>query len=376
MAKETFSRETYVHVERATRSEGGTTAEAERRQQRGEGLDPNVDPKTNSGLRESRPRFEEGGKGLILQGPPMLVETRGDTTSSMGDNVDRMFAALPKIYDLLASGQRAVLGRYDVQIINGVFNDRNDPVIMCRSQAEMGVKIAQQLTKMVPVRRGGDFPEDPQYGIFAAAYLTSHALFTRWGLKGYDFTVSDASGRDQILKRHLEDIFGEGVYDAAKGNGHPINPAKIPSTKQAFADLLKRAHAFFLQVEGHGETTDFWARICGRDRVVKLPSTDLLPQVQAAIIGLTEGVLTLSTLDAFLREEGELSKRSADAVVRAVSGIPVGAQAKLPGFADIPKRGDVFASKTDAWPIGHAKGPKGDGKPKGNKRKESAGAWL
>jgi hypothetical protein len=82
-----------------------------------------------------------------------------------------------------------------------------------------------------------------------------------------------------------------------------------------------------------------------------VPETRLLPETKAAIIGLTEGNLELSTVESFLIEEAKISPRDASEIKRAVAGIPIGAQVMLPNFAKIPLKGDIFAQKGDLWPI-------------------------
>jgi hypothetical protein len=46
-----------------------------------------------------------------------------------------------------------------------------------------------------------------------------------------------------------------------------------------------------------------------------------------------------------------LRKADARTVVDAVSGIPLNAQRILPNFKRMPNKGDLFAAKTDLWPI-------------------------
>lgn len=370
MGHDRLSRAAFVHVERATRSEGGATRAAEQHHQSGGGLNPLVDPKTKNGLRRSLPRFTQVATGWKLNvGVPMPVKNRFDTTSSMGDNVEIAFKVLPDLFEMLAGGQLPVLGRYDVQIANAAFNDRREDPVITRSEFEMGIKIAEQLKLLIPLRRGGDIPEDPHYDIWADAFLTHDALSRRWGLLGYDFTVSDAPARDRLDPSLVTSIFGDEVFDRIAENGYQVDRRHLPTTKEIVQNhLLKRAHAFFLQVRRDPETSEFWKEVYGRDRVVVLPSTELLPHVQATIIGLTEGVIDLQSVEGYLQGHCNLDAADARDVMRAVSGIPVGKQTLLPNFGDIPKAGDIFRNKEDAWPIGHPKAEDGDAEPKKKKK--------
>ena len=88
-----------------------------------------------------------------------------------------------------------------------------------KSFAMQAQKIADQLTMMVPERDGGDLPEDPDIGIFGGAYLCRHYI-NRIGLKGYDFTITDAPGRGLIDSRQLRRVYGDEVFDKCVDNGH------------------------------------------------------------------------------------------------------------------------------------------------------------
>ncbi|MBI4257241.1 hypothetical protein HY626_04260 [Candidatus Uhrbacteria bacterium] len=350
-------------VKKATR--GGTqsaTTGAEEQARLGGGLDPLVNPKGLLHLgpvRMSLPRFELQPSGLwmLTIGMPMAVELLLDTTGSMGDNVDMALGVLPETYAMLAGGDDPVLGRYDTQIANAVFGDVKDleyspnKAVLCRSQFEMAGKITQQLTLMVPSRMGcGNGKEDPQYGIFGAAYLTASRI-NAYGLKTYHFTVSDEPVAPGIDLEWLKRIFGETVLDAVEKNGHPMSAQHLPDTAQAVRDLQMRAHAFFLQVGDRADVTRQWHELYGADHCIMLPDgTGSLHLVEALVIGLTEGVLELSDAKGYLVKHGA-DRSMAQKIVRAVSGIPLGAQTQADNFTRLPKAGDLFRQKTDLWPL-------------------------
>jgi hypothetical protein len=135
-------------------------------------------------------------------------------------------------------------------------------------------------------------------------------------------------------------------------NGHKIDERSVPTTKKAVKDLLKIAHAFLIQVGARSGVHSFWADMYGSERVITIPDVHLLPAVEAAIIGLTEGTIDLQTVNDFLVKGAGLSESDANSIKRAVSKIPLGAQAALPNFDRLPKKGDRFKNKTDVWPIG------------------------
>ncbi len=339
--------------EKAKESGKSVTHEAEQRHRSGKGLHELVDPKGNGVIRVSKSRYEPNVDGTfyLLRGTAMLEETRLDTTGSMGNNIEVAMRVLPRTFGLLAEGPKAVLRRYDTQMITSIFGDVTDNYILCRSQAEIDERIAEQMTYMLPEAGGGDSTEDPQYGLFGAAYLT-FATVKKLGLKSYDFTITDADARDYVTMENLKRVFGPDVLVKAKENGYDINSENLPSIKEIVADLLKTTHAFVLLVGGY--TAGYWNRIFGPERVVIIPSVEYLPEVKAAIIGLTEGVLSLSTLEDYLVNDAGMTASEATRIKRAVAGIPIGAQAMLESFDKIPLIGDVFEKREDLWPIKRA----------------------
>lgn len=360
MGKNTLSRDTYTSVsDRATR--GGTrsaTNDAEERVRQGRGLDPLVDPKGPAHLgpiRRSLPRFDKQGDfWLLTRGIPMAEETLLDTTGSMGENVDIAFKVLPHSYEMLTSGSRPIMSRYDPQIASAIFNDVDDGPnvpVLCRTQFEMDEKIALQMTRLVPGRNGcGNGKEDSQFGLFAAAYFTAAAI-NQYGLKYYHFTVSDEPTVDTINLSWLKRIFGEDVLEHIKANGFDFTAKDLPDTAKVVTDLQARAHAFFLQVGDRSDVKRQWLDLYGADHFVMLPGggTHHLHYVKAIICGLTEGVLDLNTAAEFLQEH-KIPASDAKRIVRAVAHIPLGAQTLFPNFDKLPKAGDLFSSKTDLWP--------------------------
>lgn len=371
MGDGTHSQPQYEATMATARAAGSATHRGEERIKLGAGLDRLVDPAGNGLIRRSIARKDElpDGRFKMTVGTPMLVEILLDTTGSMGRNVAIALERLPHLYHLLKESDQAVLGRYDLQLINSIFGDVEDQYVLNRSHAEMGHKITEQLTMMYPEGGGaGNGKEDPQYGLFAAAYLTA-AETNVYGLGTYHFTVSDEPIYEQLDQQTLIRVFGETVFDKVDENGHSVSRGELPDVQQVITDLLSRTHAFFLMVGSRGEVHEQWSRLYGADRVVVLPSVELLPQVQAAIIGLTEGVLDLQSMHDFLTGNG-VSAEDASAIARSVAGVPLGAQAMLPGFADIPSAGAIFDRKTDLWPVVGAAARSKATVP------EESGAWL
>jgi len=349
MGYRTFSREAYGSTKKKIDDADGDTSFAGRQHIREtKKLHPLVDPAGYELIRKSWPRYTgEEGSLVLKQGLPMLVENLFDTTGSMGSNVRLAFDSLPLQYDLLTKGSMAVLGRYDTQIINAIFGDVVDNYILSRTQAEMDEKIAEQLTLMVPEGNGGDEAEDPEYGLFAAAFLTD-AFIIRYGLKPYHFMTTDAPSHGRIDKVNLVRVFGETVFDRVRENEHKLEEQQLPTTAEIVTELQKRAHAFAIIVDDQS-SAQYWREFYGKKYVVVIDSTEYLPHVEAAVIGLTEGILDLQSLPQYLTDIG-CNQSVAREIQRAVAGIPLGAQTLLPNFYEIPKKGSVFAKKHDLWP--------------------------
>jgi hypothetical protein len=370
--KGSFSRDTYDFTSQKVKDAGGDTSYAGKEKLNSTGkLDPLVDPAEYGVIRRSITRFVEKEDHLILgNGVAMLIETLGDTTGSMNHNVALMFDSLPKLYELLTEGDRSVLGRYDPQILNGFFGDRQDTIPHYqRSQAEMAEKIATQLTLMIPSGDGGgNGGEDPQFGLFAAAYLTKAAI-NNYGLKSYHFLVTDEISHEFLDKKSLEHVFGSEVFDKVKENTEiAFSAKKLPSMSDIMSKLKSQAHAFAIVLPNmRQDTLGYWTKLYGTEHVVQVNSTEHLPYIQAILIGLTEGVLDLEHIPEYLENHG-LSKTVANKIQRSVANIPFGAQTQFENFAKIPEKGSIFANKTDLWPT--EEGTPTDGK-KSKKR-----TWL
>lgn len=345
---ERITRDSFKSKKKDRPSEGPVTREAEQKAKNTGELHPLVDPKGYGIIRRSLIRFNPtpDNRWVVAVGLPMPITIWLDTTSSMGDNVDIAYDALEDIYDL----DCRVLGDYDIQISIGIFGDVGDPFVICRPQYEMtAAKIVEQLTLLVPAREGGDIPEDMAYGLFGSAYLR-WAYINSIGLKGYNFLISDAEGRDLLDVRQLYRVYGDDVFEKTTENGFQLNPNDLPTITDVVNDLLKRDHAFYLQVGDRSAASSFWTRVYGKERVIRLPRTSLLPQVKAVVTGLTEGSLELANVVDFLRENN-IDQIDANSIHRSVAGIPLKAQMALPNFGKGPKKGDIFLNKTDQWPI-------------------------
>lgn len=359
MGFRSFTREAFAGTADRVKSAGGDTSYAGREEIKRTGkLHPLVDPAGYGLVRKSLPRYVElpDGRFHNLAGIPMPVETALDTTGSMGENVALAFNSLPKLYDMLTTGTHPVLGRYDVQIANGIFADGySDIFVAARSQFEMEEKIAEQLTLMVPEKGGGgNGGEDPDYLMFSSAFLTE-AHICEYGLKGYHFMVTDEPTHNDVNWPKLVSVFGDTVLDVvaenAKGN-YIVDAKSLPGTQEIVATLKNNWHAFAIIVGRNGRNPVFqhWQKYYGVEHVITVDSTEVLPYVEALVIGLTEGVIDLQGAAEYLVSVG-CNRSTARELAEAVSVIPVGAQTLAKNFSKIPKKGMVYANKRDLWPV-------------------------
>lgn len=316
-------------------------------------VDPSHDPIRRSLMRFDPYTMPNGEMVWIVTiGPPMPVESLVDTTGSMGNNVDLMMKYLPDSHGLIMM----MLPGYDLQYAPGIFGDVSDRFVFQRGQFEMTAqKLVDILANMVPERDGGDWTEDPHYGIFAGAYLTN-TYINRLGLKGYHFTVSDADTRTGYDLETLRRVFGndvlEKVRENADGNGGKIltqSDIRTLDLREVVSDLQRRSHAFFIEI---GYKAECWDDYYDREHMIQLSTTQYLPQAQAAIIGLCEGTLDIQEAKDFLIENGMLG-REASCLAEELRHIAIGAQEDLRRGLKytLPQPGDLFRKKTDLLPF-------------------------
>ncbi len=311
-----------------------------------------IDPAGYGVIRQSNLRLnplEEGGY-IVPVGAPSTMEYRLDTTGSMGSNVARAIAKLPLICGLT---EMVMPEGRDLWYCASIFADAEDKFVLCRGHFEvLAERMIEQLTLMYPERGGkGNGGEDPQYGLFGAAYLTDTYLYNI-GLKSMDFTITDEPMHPWITKENLIRVFGQSVFEKCQENGYDITPKNIPNNQEVVHELLKRTHGFVLLVDSAQDTrlSQHWESYYGKERVIQLYDIDHLPHIMAATTGLTEGTLDLVSCSEFLRSSGDLSKDDARRLTGTISHIPLNAQCNLPNYHKLPKAGDFFLNKTDLQP--------------------------
>jgi hypothetical protein len=295
--------------------------------------------------------IKDGAAAVLTNGIKLPIVSATDGTGSMGENVAKAFHGMGRMDAMLGR----LRGRYQTDLSFAVMQDVDDhhPVYQM-SQWESDNRAAEHIRLLLPDKDGGDATEDYDIGLWYLLNCTDVDI-VRYGLKGYIFVVGDQIGRghvtDSKIFTHL---------------GHTMQ-GKRSSTGDMCQALLKLWHVFYVQVGSGGgggyrnETTSWWHERLGQDRVVIVPEPDLLAEVQAGLLYVTETCNpTKEGLISFLKADGankEVSDAEANQVWQWITEarVPFGEQVKLPGYGDIPMPGAKFAHYRHTWPIGHAR---------------------
>lgn len=318
------------------------------------GLHPNVE------IRNKKPRGshnamipgDQPGTFILKNGISSPILSVMDGTGSTAHWVEDFFRTAERQHKLL-DGVRT---RYNPQLASGVVNDvynvhKQDLPVVQISQFEGDERSADQVRLLQPASMGNNTAaEDYDLGLYYAGLVYAD-LWTFYGLRGYLTLTLDEIGRGFVAGADVRTYLGQSAdFD-------------LLDTREICQQLLKHWHLYILQVPTGGwggmleRTTEWWGELVGPDRVIKVESPNLLADVRAAIVYVTEAQNPTSQgFIEFMRIEGTyFDAANLDLVWRMVQVAEknFGAQAKLPGYSEIPKPGDVFAHYRHAWPIGH-----------------------
>ncbi len=303
-------------------------------------LDPLVDP--NGQIRKSRFVWTPNPDGTftLKEGCKRPYFFATDGTGSFGENVGKAFDAAPIIHAMLTGN---CAGNHQMDFSFCVFQDRDDrhPVIQI-PQFEGDNRWAEHMRLLIPDKNGGDIPEDYDLGIWYAANRVYADLF-RYGGKGIFVLLLDAPGRGIVEGSLVREHLGVDLQSDIQ-------------TATVWKQLQTKFHSYVV-VFGSREVTNWWLSIAGQGSVIVAPSSALFAEVQSGLVYATDTIRpTEAGLYDFLRAGGAntgISRNDAARIWEAyvAAGLPFGANAKL--GIELPKPGDVFASMTDKWPIGH-----------------------
>jgi len=296
--------------------------------------------------RLSRNAMVNNGNGTctLINGIKLPIISGTDGTGSMGENVAKAFYAMEKIYSILG----ATKDRYQIDLSVAILQDVCDPhPVFQMAEFESDNRAAEHVRLLVPDKDGGDPTEDYDLGLYYVDKYVETDI-TNYGLKGYFFVVADQIGRGEVNSTKVD-----------KHLGHSMQGSEV-STKEICGNLLDKWHLFYIQVKSNDSgVMNWWTNKMGNGRVIYVSDPDLLAEVQAGLIYVTETLEpTEEGLFDFLKA-GDGNRKINNYQAKEVWGYlqsakrHFGAQAKLPGYNNIPKPGSVFADYRDVWPIGY-----------------------
>ncbi len=175
-------------------------------------LSPKVDPACGV-IKHSMPRCKSlpDGRQQLTANCPIGISLLYDTTGEMAAGLSVIEDQIADIYTWAAE----MLPAHDIQLQMGIFGDvRSDRFPLQLTEYESSCnELLESVKEFVPEGQGGDEAEDPQYGLFAAAYLTRRYM-NQLGLelKDYHFLITDATAHDYASVSALKKLFGDRVF--------------------------------------------------------------------------------------------------------------------------------------------------------------------
>ena len=269
---------------------------------------------------------------ILKDGKPMTRESRDsdehpestpiivgfDVTGSMGDN--------PAILQRELKGLFGMLIRKDVvsdpQIAIAAYGDTHcDYVPVQFSQFESDNRIDDNLDNVyIEQGGGGNMGETSTTVAWYAANCVVTDAWEKRGKRGYLFLVGDECALDVTASQASEYLGTQGPITA----------------KDAFGAVQEKWDTYFLLVNNYAAEMQHsqrkYGELLGPDHVIVLESTESVPAIIAALIGLGERTVDAGTLTTDLAEAG-FGMEVAKSAARATAGIAsVGAD---DGYADL-----------------------------------------
>ncbi len=295
----------------------------------------------------------EGNTYSLASGVSLPVLSIFDTTGSTAHWLEDFFKTAERQYMVL-DGVRT---RYNPQFATGAVCDTynvgaNDIPVVQVSQFESNTESADQVRLILPASMGNDSStEDYQLALYYAT-LVKADIWEMYGLRGYLTLSLDEIGREPVTRSDVRRYLGQ------EGDFPEL------SVRQIADKLHENWHFYILQVPtgGHGGLLDathsWWTRRIGRGRVIQVQEPRLLADVRAALIYATEAEKpTFNGFTAFMKagRDVKLDAHDLNSVWRMIQVAEehFSAQAKLPGYHDIPLPGSVFSHFRHAWPTDH-----------------------
>ena len=252
--------------------------------------DAKYDPKF-IGKREARDSEEHPNSTPIIIGV--------DVTGSMGYlSTNIIQKSLRDLMEMLYSTDKIT----DPQLMFAAIGDASvDTAPLQVTQFESDIRIAEQLLDLWLENKGGDFPEDYELLWYFADKHTDIDSFTKYGRKGFCFTIGDAPFHDTLKKRDIKKIFDDDVMFNI-------------SSKELAKRASKKYELFHIAI---GDKPCNASNIIpGRVIHIEKSQIDYLPEILVSVMQKVMGV----PLETVLEQWGELSR---EVVKQSVSSLRI-----------------------------------------------------
>lgn len=242
----------------------------------------------------------------------LAVGVMFDVTGSMAQVPVACQKQLPRLMGLLSKTGFVK----DPQVLFGAVGDsRCDRASLQIGQFESGIEMDDDLGRMFLEKGGGGSMEESyQNALYFFARHTAADCFEKRGKKGYLFLIGDEKPYMQVSRNEVETLCNDGLQD------------NIP-IETIIKEVQERYHTFFIIPQHTSNGTNpiierVWSGLLGSDKVIKLDDAEMISEVIALAVAITEGATTLASAKEALEGQG-CSGATIGAVTTALRHIAV-----------------------------------------------------
>ncbi len=214
----------------------------------------------------------------------MAIAVMFDVTGSMGSVPVILQQKLPELFGLLL--RKGYVS--DPQILFGAIGDATcDRIPLQAGQFESDNRMDQNLENIfLEGGGGGQRTESYELALYFLARHTDIDCWERRRRKGYAFIIGDEMAYPQVNRHEVQKHIAGGLE------------TNIPTT-EIVRELRRRYHVFYIlpnaaSYGGDPEILGFWRGLLGQN-VIELDEVGAVCETIALTIGMTEGVINLST---------------------------------------------------------------------------------
>ena len=251
-----------------------------------------------------------------------------DHTGSMGEVPVIMQQKLPGLMAMLVGKNYCDHPQVCFGAIGDCFDGSVAPLQV--GQFESGNEMDDAFASMLIERNGGGTRQESYE--MALYYFAHHAkmdCLEKRGEKGYMFIIGDEAAYPTARRSEIEKHIGDKVQGDV-------------SIETIVADALEKFEVFFLIPSGtnnydNASIRDFWVRLLGAERVIKIPDPRAVCETIATTIGLMEGAVDAAGIHADLAGIGA-STATIGAVAHATDALARSTSLARVGTGDLPAR--------------------------------------